>query len=93
MTTKRIAAELSGDIAIKAEIIYVSTGLAKEAKKEADSIFFNLAVNCIEKIIDECRSATGVQYPSHSQIIAFVTGEATKTKNTDIAEQAGAKCD
>lgn len=77
MTTKRISAELSGNNAIKAEIIYLSTGLAEETKKEADLIFCGLALLCIESVLEDCKKATGAQYPSHSHISEFLGHKLT----------------
>jgi hypothetical protein len=73
MTTRRVSAELSGDDAIKLEILFAATRLAGEQKKEADSLFCKLAILSVEKVIAECKDATGVQYPSHSQLIEFLT--------------------
>lgn len=73
MAAKRISAEFSGDNAIKAEIIYVSTGLAEETKKDADAIFCGLSLLCIESALNDCRIATGVQYPSHLQLSEFLS--------------------
>jgi len=72
MHSKRISTEIVGDNAIKADIIYVSIGLAGESKKDADSKFCALAIACVEKTIRDCKNATGIEYPSHSQIINFI---------------------
>lgn len=73
MTTKRISAELTDDNAIKLDIIYTTTRLNGETKKDADKLFCEMATLAVEKAIDDCRKVTGVQYPSHSQLIAFLS--------------------
>ena len=83
MTTKRIAAELMDDNAIKAEIIYTTTRLNTEPKKDADKLFFELAITAIEKAIQGCKEATGVQFPSHQQLMRFMTKETHLTKEEE----------
>jgi hypothetical protein len=74
MTTKRISAELVDDNAIKLEILYAALRLNAEAKKDADRLFCEIAALSVEKIIEMCKKETGVQYPSHSQLMEFLTG-------------------
>lgn len=76
MTTKRISAELSGDSAIRADIIYTSTRLTNEPKKDADRIFCEISTLALEKVIELCKNETAVQYPSHTQLLAFLEGKA-----------------
>ena len=76
MVTKRISAELSGDSAIRAEVIYTTTRLSEEPKKEADRMFCELSMYSLEKVIELCKNETGVQYPSHAQLLAFLNNEA-----------------
>lgn len=83
MTTKRIAAELTDDSAIKAEIIYTTTRLNAEPKKEADKLFFDLAITAIENAIKNYKEATGVQFPSHQQLLKFMTKEIHLTQNIE----------
>lgn len=74
MTTKRISVELSDDYAIKAEILYAATRLNSEAKKDADKIFCEISVLAVEKIIEMYKKETGVQYPSHTQLLEYLMG-------------------
>ncbi len=83
MTTKRIAAELTDDTAIQAEIIYTTTRLNTEPKKDADKLFCELAITAIEKAIQSCKEATGVQFPSYQQLIDFLTKETQGTPKQD----------
>ena len=74
MTTKRIAAELTDDYAIKLEILYAATRLNNETKKDADRMFCEISVLSVEKIIEMFKKETGVQYPSHAQLLAYLMG-------------------
>lgn len=74
MTTKRISVELSDDHAIKAEILYAATRLNNEPKKDADRIFCEISVLSVEKIIEMYKKDTGVQYPSHTQLLEYLMG-------------------
>lgn len=75
MNTKRISAELAGDSAIRADIIYTSTRLSAEPKKDADRMFCELSTLCVERIIELCKKETGVQFPSYSQLHEYLTGQ------------------
>jgi len=72
MKSKRISTELTGDNAIRAEVLYLTTGLSEEIKKDADAIFFKIALLAVEKAADECRRITGNQFPTHANIIEYL---------------------
>lgn len=74
MTTKRISAELVDDYAIRTEILYAATRLNNEQKKDADKLFCEISVLAVEKIIEMYKNETGVQYPSHLQVMEFLIG-------------------
>ncbi len=74
MTTKRISAELTDDNAIKLDILYTTTRLNNEPKKEADRMFCEIATLAVEKAIEACRRATGAQYPSYTQLLEYLDG-------------------
>jgi len=73
MATKRLSTELEGDSAIKMEIIYTSLSLNDMSRKDADKTFCEIATLAVEKAIDDYRCATGVQYPSHTQIVEYLS--------------------
>lgn len=91
MHSKQIAVKLFGDAAIKAEILYVSLGLASESKKDADASFCDLALFCVKKAAESCKNATGIEYPTPLQICEFLTTGSVAQKIPESAPQESAR--
>ncbi|WP_018871390.1 hypothetical protein [Thioalkalivibrio sp. ALgr3] len=78
---RRISAELTGDDAVRAEVmatmLRIGSGPDKSMTKlERDTAFVQLAMSALERVIDETRVATGSGYPSASQVQDFLDRKA-----------------
>lgn len=71
---KRISVELNGDDVILADILTTSLRLTElsKSKSERDEALLTLALKALNKAMSDYRAETGVKYPNHEQMKAYL---------------------
>lgn len=71
---KRLSVELNGDDVILADILTTSLRLTElsKSKSERDEALLTLALKALNKAMSDYRAETGVKYPNHKQMKAYL---------------------
>lgn len=65
---RKVSIELLGDDAVSYDILEKSLKLKQKSKRDKDEAVLQLAIECLEKVIDDCRKQSGTRYPSLEQV-------------------------
>jgi hypothetical protein len=71
---KKINATFTGEEAIELELLEKSLRIDKfsKSKSERDNLFFNLALNALQKTIQNYAKVNNLKYPFYEQIKAYL---------------------